>query len=87
CDPGATGSSLMTDPGATGAAPTLALPSGFGVPAVTFPSAGKAKVTANFGNSAAVALAGYAVTWDFDSASGWSCSSTVPTKFRLTACS
>ncbi len=87
CDPGATGSSLMTDPGVTGAAPTLTLPSGFGVAAVTFPAGTKAQITAVFGNRAAVALTGYAITWSFDSASGWSCSSTVPAKFQPAACS
>ena len=87
CDPGATGSNLMTDPGATGAAPTVTLPSGFGVAAVTFPVGAKAQITGVFGNSAAVALSGYAITWSFDSASGWSCSSTVPSKFQPAACS
>ena len=86
CDPGATGSSVMTDPGVTGAAPTLTLPADTGVPAVVFPAAGGASITATFGNRAAVALVGYTLTWAFDASNGWACSSTVPARYEFAAC-
>ena len=90
CDPGATGSSLMTMPAANGAAPTLAeLPVGTGVPAVTFPAAGDqvAVMTATFGNAAAVVLAGQTLTWQRSATGNWTCSSSVPAMFKLSQCS
>lgn len=90
CDPGATGSSLMTMPTANGAAPTLAeLPAGTGVPAVTFPAAGDqvAVMTATFGNAAATVLAGQTLTWQRSTAGNWTCSSSVPATFKSSQCS
>jgi type IV pilus assembly protein PilA len=90
CDPGATGSSLMTVPSANGAAPTLAeLPAGTGVPAVTFPAGGDqvAVMTATFGNSAATVLAGQTVTWQRNAVGNWTCLSSVSTAYRSAQCS
>jgi len=90
CDPGATGSSLMTVPAANGAAPTLgALPAGTGVPAVTFPAAGDetAVMTATFGNSAAAVLAGQTLTWQRSSTGNWTCLSSLPAAYRSAQCS
>lgn len=90
CDPGATGSSLMTMPAANGAAPTLGeLPVGTGVPAVTFPAAGDqtAVMTATFGNSAAAMLAGQTLTWQRSTAGNWTCLSSVPAPFKAPQCS
>ena len=90
CDPGATGSSLMTAPEANGAAPSLAeLPAGTGVPAVTFPAAGDqvAVMTATFGNAAAVVLAGQTLTWQRSATGSWTCISNVPIQFRSAQCS
>jgi type IV pilus assembly protein PilA len=90
CDPGATGSSLMTMPAANGAAPTLGeLPAGAGVPVVTFPAAGgqTAVMTATFGNSAAAALAGQTLTWQRSTGGNWTCLSSVPVPFKAPQCS
>jgi type IV pilus assembly protein PilA len=90
CDPGATGSSLMTVPAANGAAPTLAaLPAGTGVPAVTFPAGGGqvAVMTATFGNAAASALSGRTLTWQRNAAGNWTCISSVPASFKSPQCS
>lgn len=90
CDPGATGSSLMTMPAANGAAPTLTeLPVGTGVPAVTFPAAGDqvAVMTATFGNAAAAVLVGQTLTWQRSATGIWTCSSSVPATFKSSQCS
>jgi type IV pilus assembly protein PilA len=90
CDPGATGSSLMTLPAANGAAPTLAeLPAGTGVPTVTFPAAGDqvAVLTATFGNAAATVLSGQTLTWQRSATGNWTCSSSVPATFKSSQCS
>jgi type IV pilus assembly protein PilA len=90
CDPGATGSSLMTMPAANGAAPTLAeLPAGTGVPAVTFPAAGEqvAVMTATFGNAAAAVLQGQTLTWQRSATGSWTCVSSVPERFKSSQCS
>lgn len=90
CDPGATGSTLMTLPAANGAAPTLSgLPSGTGVPAVSFPSTGSqvALIQATFGNSASAVLAGETVTWQRNSMGFWNCTSSVAAQFKSAHCS
>ena len=90
CDPGATGSTLMTLPAANGAAPTLSeLPPGTGVPAVSFPPSDSpvALIQATFGNSATVVLAGQMITWKRDSKGSWSCTSTVAAQFKSGHCS
>ncbi|RUR66877.1 prepilin-type N-terminal cleavage/methylation domain-containing protein [Variovorax guangxiensis] len=90
CDPGATGSTLMTLPAFNGAAPTLSgLPAGTGVPAVSFPSTGSqvALIQATFGNSASTVLAGETVTWQRNSMGFWSCTSSVAAHFKSAQCS
>lgn len=87
CDPGATGSNLLALPGADGAAPSAGvLPAGMGVPAVTFPTAGGAKIEAVFGHSAASAIAGERLTWTFTEATGWTCSSSLAARYKPTGC-
>jgi len=90
CDPGATGSSLMTVPAANSAAPTVVeLPAGKGVPTVTFPAAGDqvAIMTATFGNAAAAVLAGQTLTWQRSASGDWTCLSSVPAAFKSSQCS
>lgn len=87
CDPGASGSSLMTMPAADGAAPAATLPAGLGVPAVTFSAGGGAQIEAVFGHSAATAIAGERLTWTFSSGAGWVCSSSLTGNFRPLGCS
>lgn len=90
CDPGAAGSSLMAVPAANSAAPTLAeLPTGTGVPAVTFPAAGDqvAVVTATFGNAAAAVLSGQTLTWQRSATGNWACVSSVPAVYKSSQCS
>jgi type IV pilus assembly protein PilA len=88
CNPDATASSILTGPtyGGMPAAPT-----GTGYPVIVLGNATTdATITSTFGNSAAVALttAGTnTVVWTRDAGSGtWTCTSTVPAKYRATGC-
>lgn len=90
CDPGATGSSLMSMPATDGAAPTLTgLPLGTGVPTVIFPTSGDQVVvmTATFGNAAAAVLAGQTLTWQRSTTGNWTCLSSVAATFKSSHCS
>ena len=85
CDPGATGSNLLTGASQTGA--TLA--TGTGVPVVPNPLTPTTTITATFGNNAAAALTAAnanTLVWTRDADGTWTCTSTVPTRFRATGC-
>lgn len=85
CDPGATGSNLLT-----GASQTdVAAPAGTGVPQVTI-GANNSTIVATFGNNAAQVLtaAEAAVTWTRTAANGaWACTTTnVPANLIPNGC-
>lgn len=70
CDPQATGSTLVQG----GPQTTIVLPPNTGVPQVTNPLTGNNDtITATFGNSAAVALAGQTITWTRAQDGTWTC--------------
>lgn len=87
CDPAASGSTLMALPATHGAAPSASLPAGLGVPAVTFPAMGGARIEVVFGHSAASAIAGERLAWVFSENAGWVCTSSLMAVFRPAACS
>jgi len=84
CDPGATGSNLVT--GATQVGATL--PAGTGVPQVTAPLTTITTIVATFGNNAAAVLQTPAanVTWTRAVDGSWTCSSTAPANLLPTGC-
>lgn len=89
CDPGASGSNLMTAPATDGAAPTLgSLPAGTGVPAVTFPQTptASAVIKATFGGNAASILKGNTLAWTRGANGSWTCTTDAAEAFRPTAC-
>ncbi|TVU73884.1 pilin [Cobetia crustatorum] len=88
CDPGATGSNLLTG---GNAAPAIAnLPTGTGVPAVSSPLSATTIITSTFGNNAAPILTdGTAATliWTRDASGSWACSTTnVPANLAPNGC-
>ncbi|RZA08145.1 MAG: pilin [Moraxellaceae bacterium] len=82
CDPGATGSSLMTGPSQTGQ--TLA--PNTGVPVISDPLTATTTITGDFGNGASAALAGTAVAWTRDVNGSWACTTDVDVKYRPRGC-
>lgn len=86
CDPQATGSNILDGASQT----TLALPAGTGVPQVLDPLTGTGgdTITAEFGNSAALALAGETVTWTRSAEGTWTCqaSAGIDDSFVSNAC-
>lgn len=82
CDPGATGSSLLT--GASQTSQTL--PTNTGVPQVLDPLTTQTTIIATFGNGASAAISGQTLTWTRDVNGGWSCATTVDAKFRPNGC-
>lgn len=91
CDPGATGSSILTGGSqVTG----VTLPTGTGVPQVvpaTIPDTGVVSVVATFGNRASGKLLGTpakTVTWSRDTSGSWSCASSasIDQKYRPSGC-
>ncbi|MBD3618292.1 MAG: pilin [Chromatiales bacterium] len=83
CDPGATGSNLLTGASQTG----IALPAGTGVPQVTDPLTATSTIVATFGNNAAAALQGSTLTWTRTTDGTWACTTTVPAKYVPNGCS
>lgn len=85
CDPGATGSNLVT-----GAAQTsITLPTGTGVPQVTDPLTAASTIVATFGGNAAAVLtdAGALLTWTRSADGSWACSTTnVPNNLIPNGC-
>ncbi|MDA5563664.1 pilin [Cobetia sp. MMG027] len=87
CDPGATGSNLLT--GGNAAPAIAALPAGTGVPAVTNPLTTATTITSTFGNNAAPVLtaANSTLVWTRDASGSWTCSTTgVPANLAPTGC-
>lgn len=86
CDPGATGSNLVTGNSQTGAA----LPAGTGVPQIAALAAGAPTITATFGGNAAQVLtaAQAQIVWTRTQADGtWRCTSpNVPNNLRPNGC-
>lgn len=75
CNPGFTGSSLVTGASQTGAI----LPPNTGVPQVSTPLTGAGDtITATFGNAAGAALLGTTLVWTRAADGTWTCQSTVP---------
>lgn len=85
CDPGATGSNLMTGGNAM---PTGTAATGTGTPQIVMPAAATSNLTmtATFGNNAATTLATKIVRWTRDPAGTWTCSTDVDTKYRPAGC-
>lgn len=85
CNPGATGSSILT--GATQGDP---IPANTGVPVIApTPMVGDADVTitASLGNSASARVAGDTVVWTRDATTGsWTCSTTTEERFAPSGC-
>ncbi|WP_145155946.1 pilin [Pseudomonas oryzihabitans] len=85
CDPGATGSNLLTGASQTGAT----LPANTGVPQVTIGTNATtaSTVVASFGNNSAPVLASTALTWTRAPADGtWRCFTTAPANLRPAGC-
>lgn len=86
CDPGATGSNLVTGNSQVGA--TLA--AGTGVPQVTInTTTGVATIVATFANNAAAVLqtaGANTLTWSRDNTGTWTCASTVAANLRPSGC-
>lgn len=86
CDPGATGSSILT--GATQGAAVL--PANTGVPQVTITAGtGAATIIATFGNGAAVSLTAAGsntLTWTRDASGSWRCHTTISAVYRPRGC-
>ena len=84
CDPGATGSNLLT--GAIQGTGTL--PTGTGAPQVlgTLTGAGNDTITGTFAGNAAAALSGKKVQWTRDANGSWSCKTDADQKYAPPAC-
>jgi type IV pilus assembly protein PilA len=85
CDPGATGSNLLTGGNSmvTGTAAT-----GTGTPTVTIATTatGNSTIQAAFGNGAAAVLGTTTLTWTRDGNGTWTCTSTVPANVAPRTC-
>lgn len=84
CDPGATGSNLLTGGSQVGAT----LPTGTGVPQLPDPLTATSTIVATFGNNAAAVLQATpaTLTWTRTAEGTWTCSTTAPANLRPTGC-
>ena len=84
CDPGATGSNLLTGGSQTGAT----LPANTGVPQVPGTLSATSIITAKFGNNAAAVLqdASAILTWERSADGSWECKTNAPVNLRPTGC-
>jgi len=84
CDPGATGSNLVTG----GSQTTLVLPAGTGVPTIapSTPMTTAVVITGTFGNNAAAVLTGKVLTWTRTATGTWTCSTDVDANLKPTGC-
>jgi len=82
CDPGAVGSTLIDGASQTGAV----LPTGTGVPQVTFAADGGTTIVATFGNNATPIFASENLTWTRAVDGSWTCSTTVDPVYRPKGC-
>lgn len=83
CDPGATGSNLVT-----GATQGAAIPAGTGVPQIApaAPMNTTTTITATFGNNAAAVLTGDQLRWSRSADGTWTCTTNVDVNLRPTGC-
>ena len=85
CDPGATGSNLLTGGSQVGAT----LPTGTGVPQATSPLTETTTVVATFGNNAAANLqtaGSNTLTWTRTADGSWTCTTTIAAQYRPAGC-
>lgn len=82
CDPSAVGSALLTGASQTGAT----LPTGTGVPQVTFIAGGAITIEAEFGNNAIPLFTTETLTWTRTVDGSWSCSTTIDVIYRPKGC-
>ncbi|PUA29034.1 MAG: hypothetical protein B0W54_11295 [Cellvibrio sp. 79] len=82
CDPNTSGSTLIAGASQTGAV----LPTGIGVPQVTFGAAGIVTIEAAFGNQAHPVFASQTLTWSRSADGAWTCSTTIDTIYRPVGC-
>lgn len=85
CDPGITGSNLLTGAAQVGAV----LPAGTGAPQLPDPLVAATTIVATFGNNAAAVLQGgtaSTLTWTRDATGSWICTTTAPNNLRPTGC-
>ncbi|MBF8159763.1 pilin [Ectopseudomonas hydrolytica] len=83
CDPGATGSNLLTG-GNSQVSGTPA--TGTGTPQVSAPLTTTSTIVATFGNNAAASIATQTLTWTRTVDGSWTCSTTVDANYRPTGC-
>ena len=84
CDPGATGSNLMTGGNSQVSGTT---PTGKGTPTVPATLTATSTISAAFGNNAATVLSGKTLTWTRDANGTWTCSTTADANLRPAGCS
>ncbi len=68
---------------------SMAVPANTGVPQVTINGAGEATIVATFGNGAVAVLQAAGtntLTWSRDATGTWTCSATLPERYRPTGC-
>lgn len=82
CDPGATGSNLLTGASQT----TYTLPTGTGVPQVQTPLTATTQINAAFGGNAAIDLTGDFLRWTRTADGSWVCTTDVDVKYRPAGC-
>jgi len=86
CDLQETASSVQVGGGDT---PAVAAPAGTGYPTVALNPAGNSTITAVFGNGAAgvlIAAGANSLIWTRTNTGTWTCTSTVPGKYRAKGC-
>lgn len=85
CDPGPTGSNILTGGAQYGAA----LAADLGVPQINIDPTNTTTIIATFGNNAVgtlTAAGADSITWARNSSGTWSCSSTIPQEYRPRGC-
>ena len=82
CDPGATGSNLLTGASQT----SYTLPPDTGVPQVEDPLTETATIEATFGNNAAAAIDAETLTWTRSADGSWTCETSVDPKYAPSGC-
>lgn len=83
CDPGATGSNLLTG---GNAAPGVTVPATAGTAQITDPLTAATTIVSTFGNNANISIAGDDLTWTRDASGAWICSTGVDPKWAPTGC-
>ncbi|SDA51318.1 type IV pilus assembly protein PilA [Pseudomonas sp. NFPP33] len=83
CDPGATGSNLLTGGNSQVVGTT---PANAGTPTVPAALTTTSTIVAAFGNNAAAALTGDTLTWSRTADGSWTCTTNVDANYRPTGC-